>query len=163
MRGRTGCALGFFPASSEEAYTIATGLADVVPKEAHDHVRMISTDDPSGKLFAALRTVFPNLVYLCLDVVHLPMTLEYASSKRRTKCSRRLRQLMRKFEATPPTWAYVPSGVVFNGGTCQPLTLVEENKRQQVLSGALSRAAAERLLDRVDATASLEHHCLAIR
>ena len=36
MRGRTGCALGFFPAASEEAYTIATGLADVVPKEAPD-------------------------------------------------------------------------------------------------------------------------------
>ena len=109
---------------------------------------MISTDNPSKKLFAALRTVFPYLVYLCLDVVHLPMTFEYASSRRRTKCSRRLRQLMRKFDATPPTWACVPNG---NGGTCQPLTLAEDNKRQQVLSGALSRAAAEGLLDRVGA------------
>jgi hypothetical protein len=67
------------PVSRENAECLTAALDECLPPEGKEQVRFVSTDDPSATLFHSLKTIFPNLVALCLDSTHLAMVYEYAT------------------------------------------------------------------------------------
>ena len=138
------------PVPDEESAVLAEALKAAFPESGRAQVRVVNADDPSPRLLSALENIFPNLEFLCLDPTHLPMTFEYGSSRRRTAASRVLRSMMRKFTAPPRTPA-VPFWSPFKGFAATPLTLAEANKRNLILSGRMSRAAAGRILEKLSA------------
>ena len=148
IRGRTGAVLLMTPIPDEDAPSIAEALRVGLSGEALSQVRVIHTDDPSVRLLAALRSVCPNLAYLCLDAMRLPMTVEYASSRRRSAASKMLRKLMVKFMRRSEP---IVCEAAFNGTNTEPLTLVESNKREQIRKGSMLSATAERVMQEVDA------------
>ena len=148
IRGRTGAVLLMTPIPDEDAPSIAEALRVGLSGEALSQVQVIHTDDPSVRLLAALRSVCPNLAYLCLDAMHLPMTVEYASSRRRSAASKMLRKLMVKFMRRSES---IVHEAAFNGTNTEPLTLVESNKRKQIRKGSMLSATAERVMQEVDA------------
>ena len=76
------------------------------------------------------------------------MTVEYASSRRRSAASKMLRKLMVKFTRRSESIVYEAA---FNGTNTEPLTLVESNKREQIRKGSMLSATAERVMQEVDA------------
>ena len=150
VRGRTGCTLAMTPVPGEDSSVIADALEKCLPKEAHSQVRVVFSDDPSGKLYVALKSVLPKLEFLCLDPVHLPMTLEYASSRKRTKASKTLRAIMSKFTASAAQAVCFFPSQPFTGAFPEGLSLLEENKRALIRTAAMPRPAAESLLGSLD-------------
>ena len=100
----------------DDAVTLAKCLEAALPMEARQQTRVMAVDNPSHELQTKLRPVLPKLQTLCLDTCHLAMTYEYASSKKRTPGSKRLRHMLAQFHCVEPdipsdTWGPVYQGV----------------------------------------------------
>lgn len=145
-RGRTGAVLAMFPAPGEGSEDIKLGLKKYLGIEALQQVMYAVTDAPSHKLFAALKSIMPNLLALSLDPVHLAMHFESASSRKKTAASATLRRCMAKFSrACPNHSAAKPWGPHFTNDPA-PLTAAEEALRNQILDGSMVETKARRLL-----------------
>ena len=94
IRGRTGGVLGLFPIASEHSSCISSCLAEHIPLEYRQQVLHVASDDPSSRMFEALREQLPNLQVLSLDPLHLVFTYEQAHWKKRTPGSVFLRKVL---------------------------------------------------------------------
>ena len=94
--------------------------------------------------------ICPNLQIMALDPVHLAMTVEYASGRRRTPISKALRRILRKLTAyssglKPTTW-----GAAHTGQTCANLSREEERLRAQIEDRSVRLRDAQALLDNLE-------------
>ena len=80
-------------ARSEDAETACRLLAEEFPASALRQVAFVAADNPSGKLYAELKTICPNLQGMSLDTVHLAMAWEYSTPRKRSMGSAALRRL----------------------------------------------------------------------
>ena len=85
-----------------------------------------------------------------LDTMHLPMTLEYGSSRRRTAGSKVLRAIMQKFSAVSHAHRSFLNSKPFAGVFPPALTYQEESRRQQILNGTMLKHKAEGILSNLD-------------
>jgi hypothetical protein len=119
-------------------------------------VQHVDADNPSGRMWAALRGLFPQLITLSLDTVHLAMAYEFSTYRRRTPGSRFLRLIMSRFHARgvatrPGQW-----NTPFTGNESRPLTRVEEHLREQLRARSMSKSMAERIFNDFDASRPFE-------
>ena len=118
-RGRMNTVVMMAPVKSGETASLPAGLRQI---------RYVLVANPSARVWHCARGICPNLQILALDPVHLGMTCEYASSRKRTASSKILRGILRKFTAhssarTPNSW-----GPVFTGGAFLALTREDDNR-----------------------------------
>lgn len=117
----------------------------MLPNEARRQVKHVATDNASPKLWAALRTLLPQLRTLTLDTVHLAMVYEYATFRRRTAGSTFLRAILARFSAHPEAEEPPPSlGPVFAGGSCREYNSREILLRSLLRTCSMSRETANR-------------------
>ena len=121
-------------------------LASRLSARALQQVRYFSVDNPSAKMWRCVRQICPNLHVLALDPVHLPMTCEYASSRRRTACTRALRGIMQKFTARSSSCDASTWGPVFTGENTRAFTREEERARLQIEDRSMSLKTANKIL-----------------
>lgn len=87
--GRTSTVLASFLVRDEASDSVARPFVDTWDKRFRDQVTSVASDQPSGSLFAALQTAFPNLALLSLDPVHLAMVYEQCHYRKSTAGSRK--------------------------------------------------------------------------
>ncbi|CAE6972000.1 unnamed protein product [Symbiodinium sp. CCMP2592] len=151
-RGRTNAVLMLAATTTDETDILVKAMAEKLPTAGLQQVRCMSVDNPSAKLWKGLRCICPNLQILCLDPVHLAMTCEYASSRKRTAMSRTLRAILQKLSVhsshcTENTW-----GTFFRGENCKPLTHAEERARLQIEDRSMPLRKAAAILDNLNAS-----------
>ncbi|OLP86584.1 hypothetical protein AK812_SmicGene32290 [Symbiodinium microadriaticum] len=93
-----------------------------------------------------LRTICPSLQVLALDPVHLAMTCEYASARKRTASSRQLRLILRKLTADDAEAMAGRWGPVYHGGSPPALNWEEKRARQQLEDRSMRQSDAQKLL-----------------
>ena len=145
VRGRSGCVLVMAPIAGEDGGLIADCLRDL-PAEGLQQTVAVFTDDPSARLLSALQNVLPNLQSLCLDPAHLCMSFEYGTFRKRTLASRTLRLMMNKFNAVDPKKKATYTSALFTGVDAPAFNHVTKSRREQILSGGMAKATAERIL-----------------
>ncbi|CAE7263239.1 unnamed protein product, partial [Symbiodinium sp. KB8] len=150
VRGRTNAVLGLLPVPTDDAVSCARALADMIPARGLAQVQHVSVDNPSSKLFQEFRLICPNLQIMTLDSVHLAMTWEYASSRKRTAGSKTLRKILSKFTATDDSFDVRRWGRPYDGTTCAPLTYEEARVQRQIQDCSMREKTAQRLLRELD-------------
>ena len=148
VRGRSGCMLVMAPIEGEGGGLIADRLRSL-PAGGLQQTVAVSTDDP--RLLSALQNVLPNLRPLCLDPVHLWMSFEYGTFRKRTLASRTLRLMMNKFNAADRKANC--TSPVFTGVDAPVLNHVTKSRREQILSGGMAKATAERISSNLEGDA----------
>ena len=151
-RGRTNAVLMLTAVSSEETSVLVDALAAHLPAGGLQQVKYLSVDNPSAKLWHHVRRRCPNLQILALDPVHLAMTCEFASSRKRTASSTILRTILQKFSACSHTCTPCSWGPIFTGDKFRPLTREEEQARLQIEDRSMRISIAEKILSQLDAT-----------
>ena len=151
------------PTPNEEAPAIAKRIAGSLPEDGLRQTRIVCTDDPSAHLLSTLRNVMPKLELLCLDPVHLCMTFEYGTYRRRTKASTMLRTIMQKFNAVDFKNMSAYNSRPFNGIQDVSFDHITKTRREQILSGGMGKAKAESLLDSLDAAKPGNANGIALR
>ena len=150
VRGRTGCVLLMCPAASEDARAIADCMRGSLPGGGLRQTRVVFTDDPSAHLLSTLQNIMPSLEVVCLDPVHLCMTFEYGTYRKRTRASTVLRMIMQKFSAVdlkdPSPYRTPP----FNGVHTVEFDHITETRREHILTGGMGKVRAERLIHELD-------------
>ena len=152
MRGRTNATLIMTACQSDDARSCAEVLSEGLPAEGLRQVQYVSVDNPSRHYLLTLKTICPNLQLMALDPVHLAMTCEYASSRRRTGFTRVLRRLLCKFTAVDSTLDAGAWGKFFDGRNSPPLTAAEIKFRNQIEDRSMRQTEAVRLLEGLDPT-----------
>jgi hypothetical protein len=125
----------------------------LVSRGASDHTPNIpevlhpACDDPSGKLYAALREELSNLKCLSLDPPHLPIVYESARWEKKSAGSLCLRRIMKKFSVA----GVVQPAAQYYTGT-QELTTTRDEDRyfSQLQNRSMPATAAKKVLDEVD-------------
>ena len=113
-------------------------------------MKYVSVDNPSAHLVEELGRICPNLQVVALDPIHLAMTWEYASSRKRTPGSKALRRVLAKLTATDASCTSDRWGRIFDGRS-QPQLSFEENKaRNQIQDRSMRTSLAEKLLEELD-------------
>ena len=138
--------------ATDDAEAAARVLSEGLPAEGLRQVQYVCVDNPSRRYLLALQTICPNLQLMALDPVHLAMTCEYATSRKRTRCTRMLRRILCKFSAVDPTVDSGAWGKFFNGRNCPKLTTEETKFRNQIEDRSMRKADAEALLANLDPT-----------
>ncbi|CAE7226703.1 unnamed protein product, partial [Symbiodinium sp. CCMP2456] len=151
-RGRTNAVLMLAATATEETEILVQAMAEKLPAAGLQQVRCVTVDNPSGKLWKGLRCICPNLQILCLDPVHLAMTCEYASSRKRTAMSKTLRAILQKLSVrssrcTENTW-----GTIFRGDNAKPLTHEEQKARSQIEDRSMPLKKATAVLEHLNAS-----------
>ena len=152
VRGRTGAVLLLKGVRSDSAEDAAAALCEELPAPGRAQTVHIAVDNPSGKLLGLLRPHFCNLQFLSLDPVHLPMSVEYASARRRTPGSRLLRNIMKKFSARGAHKASSAWGPAYVGDEPPPVTDEEKRMLAHVDERSLPMARARQVVKRISPT-----------
>ena len=150
VRGRTNAVLTLQPLSADDSEGIALALADTIPAAGLAQVQFVAVDNPSAKYYGQLQKICPNLQAMCLDPVHLAMTMEYASSRKRTAGSKTLRSVLAKLTALDSTRAAGTWGRFFAGQECRQLTLEETRLRNQIEASSMRVSTAKNILEKLD-------------
>ena len=150
VRGRSGAVVGFWPLLSEKAEHLQEAFLCNLPQAALAQVQCVATDAPSSHMFSLLQSIMPNLQCLCLDPVHLAIKYEYATGRRRTKGSGRLRACLGKFNATDASFAAGHWGPFFSGASATSLSAREACLREQIRSGGMATRKASSILQQVE-------------
>ena len=103
VRGSTHAVLAMAASLSDDAQSAAHVLSEWLPAKGLRQVEYVSVDNPSKHYVRTLETVCPNLQVMALDPVHLAMTFESASFRKRTPCTRALRRILSKFSNVDET------------------------------------------------------------
>ena len=70
-RGRTGAVIDMAPVKTEKSTEIKDCLEARLPSQSFAQVRFIASDSPSYQLWIDLCEIFPNLLVMCLDPIHI--------------------------------------------------------------------------------------------
>ena len=116
-------------------------------------MKYVFSDEPSHRLWTALREVFPMLRILALDPVHLPLVYEYATWRKRTTGSRLLRVIMGKFSKFHDGTPEAAWGASFIGTGERPLDPEERIARERILSGLMPKRRSTHIIKTIDGTA----------
>lgn len=133
-----------------------SALSGEITPAACAQVQHVDADNPSGRMWAALRGLFPQLITLSLDTVHLAMAYEFSTYRRRTPGSRFLRLIMSRFHARGAATRPGQWNTPFTGNESRPLTRVEEHLREQLRARSMSKSMAERIFNDFDASRPFE-------
>ena len=147
MRGRTNAVLGLLAVSMDDAGSCVRALAEVIPANGLSQVQYVSVDNPSAELFKEFRLICPNLQVMALDAVHLAMTWEYASSRKRTPGSRMLRKVLSKLSARDDSCSDGRWGRPYDGTSCTPQTYEEGKLQRQIQDRSMRERTAARWLN----------------
>ena len=150
MRGRTGAVVMMQASKSDDSLTASTLLANSFSITALQQIQYVAADNPSEKYWQALRSVCPGVQALMLDTTHLAMTWEYANSRRRSKGSAMLRQVLKKFLVVDFSLSAASFGSFYSGGRCKPLDTLELKFQNWIEDGCMKNAEAERILKNLD-------------
>ncbi|CAE7205271.1 unnamed protein product [Symbiodinium sp. CCMP2592] len=150
VRGRTNAVVVMRAAQAEDSDTAAYLLAETLPAAALGQIMYVSVDNPSRKYFSTLKSLCPNLQGMSLDTVHLAMTCEYGSARRRTGATKALRRVLAKFAAVDTAVGPEAFGKIFSGGKAKHLTAEEERFRRHVEDRSMRQHDAQRLLNELD-------------
>ena len=96
FRGFTGCTIGISPQRSSSHECFQKAVQASFDEVLASKVKFLFSDSPE-RIFRAARRMFPSLIAVGEDPVHLPIRMEYCSGGKITKASLRLRQLHLKF------------------------------------------------------------------
>ena len=96
FRGYTGCTIGISPQRSTSHECFQKAVQASFDEVLASKVKFLFSDSPE-RIFRAARRMFPSLIAVGEDPVHLPIRMEYCSGGKITKASLRLRQLHLKF------------------------------------------------------------------
>ena len=138
------------PAPGEDATALAECVQSGLPREGLRQTRVVFTDDPSNHLLVTLQNIMPNLEMLCLDPVHLCITFEYSTYRKRTKASTCLRSILCKFNAFDAEKVVQHRTPPFNGVARVEFDHFTQTRREQILTGAMGKAKAKATLERLD-------------
>ena len=96
FRGYTGCTVGVSPQRSTSHECFSNAVNESFDNYLASKVKFVFSDAPK-RIYRAAKMVFPSLIAVGEDPVHLPIRLEYCWGGKITKPSVRVRQLHRKF------------------------------------------------------------------
>ena len=150
VRGRTGAVVAMFPAASEAAPEIVSGLQEHLPAGAFEQVRFVASDSPSAHLFCSLKRLLPSLEALSQDPIHLAMAYEQVSGGKRTAGSSALRKCLRKFISDDPECSAKTWGPFFTGERTDRQNTQEVALRQSILDGDLSKRRTQNVLSALE-------------
>ena len=139
-----------FAVASDDACGAAQSLAESITAEGLAQVQFVTVDNPSRHYLLSLKNICPNLQVMAMDPVHLAMTCEYASSRKRTKATKTLRCILSKFSAVDHTYDAASWGHVFHGCSCKGLTVEESSLRQKIEDRTMRVTTAEQILSQLD-------------
>ena len=132
--------------ASEESETACALLAEALPPAALAQVAFVAVDNPSCKYYDMLKTICPGLQGMSLDTIHLAMTCEYATARRKSKATRALRRILSKFAAVDCGAAAESFGRMYTGRACKDLTAEEERYRRHIEDLTMRDEEAARVL-----------------
>ena len=158
-RGRTNAVLMLCATTTDEADVLVEAMANNLPASGLRQVRCVAVDNPSTRLWQSLRHICPNLQVLALDPVHLAMTCEYASGRKRTALTKTLRLILRKLTVHSPHCTEKTWGRVFRGDNCKALTREEEKARSQIEDRSMPLKKATALLENLDGSVPFFERC----
>ena len=115
VRGRTGPVAGLWLIRWEDASAIEDAFRARFPQRAKAQVSAIAVDDPSGRLFKALKRVLNNLLCIYLGPVHIVIFYSQSHNRKFTKGQSFLRLIMNRFNKVDPVLPSGYWGVVFTG------------------------------------------------
>ncbi|CAE7526256.1 unnamed protein product [Symbiodinium microadriaticum] len=150
LRGRTGAVMVLEPIATDESEACVRTMADRIPSRGLGQIQFVRVDNPSKKFWEELRLICPNLQVMALDPVHLAMTYEFASSRKRTPGSKMLRLVLSKLTARDDQCSGQEWGPTFSGSSCRPLTHEEDTARNHIESRSMKSREAERILKNLD-------------
>ena len=99
FRGFTGCTLGLSAQRTTSSECFSKAAKATFDDHLTSKVKFIFSDAPK-RIFRAAKLMFPSLIAVGEDPIHLPIRLEYCWSGKTTKLSTRVRQLHYKFRAS---------------------------------------------------------------
>eukprot|EP00438_Fugacium_kawagutii_P009987 Skav234406 [mRNA] locus=scaffold873:377309:378793:+ [translate_table: standard] len=147
VRGGSGAVLAMMCTPSEKAEDVRKAFAQEFTTHHLQQVKYISTDAPSLKLLTELKSCMPQLQTLILDPMHLAMTYEYTTGRKRSPGSTLLRLMLSKFNQRAAGNAW---GIFYQGQNLLPLTPAEDKARQLIESGMMSNAKCQRVLSALE-------------
>ena len=150
VRGRTSCVIDMVPLPSDQASVLHTHFADKWTEAARNMVTYITVDNPSPHFVKQCKKVFPNLVCMSLDTVHLAMNYEYATWRKRTDGSKAVRALMTKFCRTDASVNAQAWGDFHHGNEVPVASPMEAAFRERVLDLGMNPSRASRILNALD-------------
>ena len=98
FRGFSGCTIGISLQRSTSNTCFIYAVNATFEQELASKVTFMFSDSPT-RIIKAAKTVFPSLLGVGEDPIHLPIRLEYCWGEKRTKASQRVLELHRKFRA----------------------------------------------------------------
>ena len=96
IRGFTGCTFGLSAQRSTSALCFTNAVNASLDKTLATHVKFVYSDTPM-RIYKAARLIFPSLIAVGEDPIHLAIRLEYCFAGNVTELSMRVRQLHYKF------------------------------------------------------------------
>ena len=135
--------------SSEKGEEVVAALQSL-PVEVLGQVMFMATDAPSYRLVSLLRDACPQFQVLSLDPVHLAFVWEYSTWKKRTQGSRVLRSILAKLSQHDPACAPDYWGPAYIGRAAPPLTLQENQMREQIKDSSMGQRKARNILNQID-------------
>ena len=148
--GRTGALVGMYLVRNEAGPVIRDTLQSMWPQYCCDQVTSVASDQCSGALFEYLQEVFPNLDYLSLDPVHLPIAYEYAHGNKRSPGSRVLRLIMAKLTKVRSDLPSDHWGPPHTGKEVVVFSSSENDARSQILHSSMGEKHARNVLHHLD-------------
>ena len=145
VRGRTNAVLVM--CASEESETACLLLSETLPASALRQVVFVAVDNPSRRFYDALKTICPGLQGMALDTIHLAMTCEYATARRKSNSSKMLRRIFQKIAAVDAACSADSVGLMYTGRTCKALNAEEERYRQLMEDRTMRDDEAGRVLE----------------
>jgi hypothetical protein len=156
--GRSASPLDAILVRDEASETLAAAFATAWSPDRRAAVRSMATDQPSAHLLSTLQRVFPQLVCLALDPLHLAFAYEYCHGGRRTPGSRALRRILAKCWRRNPTLTQSHWGQFYTGTpTSQVASALQRNYVSQVAEHSMPLPHAECLLRVLDTTTPWLH------
>ena len=123
--------------------TIMGALDCIVPADAVDQVRFVTTDNASVGMHDALSKRYPNYEFMTLDPVHLVIVYKYSTWRRATQGSRMLSMIMGRFSSTIGIPSSESLGLPFKGRKPPPLTTPKATARDHILTHSFPERKAK--------------------
>ena len=98
FRGYTGCTIRVSAQRSTSKVCFSKAVKESFDNYLASKVKFVFSDAPC-RIYQAAKSVFPSLLAVGEDPIHLPIRVEYCSSGKTTELSTRIRQLHLKFRA----------------------------------------------------------------
>ena len=150
VRGRTNAVLLMKASAGEDADTVCFVLSQALTAAALAQIQFVTVDNPSRRYLNSLKSICPGLQGMALDTVHLAMTCEYATARRRSPATKALRRLLSKFAAVDKERNPVSFGAMFDGNNARPATAEENRYRGYIEDLTMRDEEARRIIDSLD-------------